>query len=138
MHVGTMVREMNQVATKNIQCVDPSFCYILVWPTNEHADIDHIFAAASNGIDAIGMSEHQYYITVHNHTKNIYCRVVINRINPSTLKSQHIRWAEKMLHLTCRESEIEFGWSNENGHYIVVEDENNKKHIISNPKFRLK
>ena len=60
LHVGTMTREMNEVATQNIKCVDPSFCYVLTWPASEHADIDDIFGAAENGIEALGMIDDKY------------------------------------------------------------------------------
>lgn len=127
--------EMNAVAAKNTRCKDPAYHFILSWPEHEGRTLkqESIFAAAEHAIKALGMSEHQYVIAIHGNTDNTHCHIAVNRVHPITYKSRHVEWANRTLHMAARESEIEHGWSHDNGIYIVQTNGHGKKSIILNP-----
>lgn len=131
--VSTASLEMNAVAAKNKRCKDPTYHFILSWPEHENPDHDSIFDAAQHAIAALGMREHQYVIAIHGNTDNVHCHIAINRIHSITSLSHNITWAINTLHLAARQSEIKYGWTNDNGIYIVQTDKSNHKTIVLNP-----
>ncbi len=131
--ISSATIEMNSVAARNTRCKDPAFHFVLTWPEHERPLPSVIFDAAEHAIQSLGLAEHQYVLAVHVNTDNIHCHCAVNRIHPDTYKSKNIEWAKKTLHLSARQSEIKHGWANENGIYIVMLDEQNKKHIALNP-----
>jgi hypothetical protein len=132
--ISTASIQMNAVSSQNTRCVDPTFHFILSWPEHEHPLPDLIFDAAEHAIKSLGLSEHQYVLAIHGNTDNTHCHIAVNRIHPKTFKSRNIEWARKTLHLAARQSEINHGWSHDNGIYIVETDSDGKKQIILNPK----
>lgn len=127
--------EMNAVAAENLRCQDPAFRFILSWPEHERPDSNLVCDAAEHAIKSLGLHDHQYIIWVFGHTDNIHCQALVNRIHPETFKSHHIAWSKKTLHLAARESEIKYGWSHDDGIYVVEQDSNNQKHIVLNKKY---
>lgn len=125
--------EMNAIASQNRRCKSPAYHFILSWPDHEHPTPDSIYDAAEHALKALGLASHQYVLAIHANTDNIHCHVAVNRINPETFRSKNIEWAQKTLHMAARESEIEHGWTHDNGIYIVKVDELNKKQIVLNP-----
>ena len=124
-------KEMWAVAMRNPRCKNPVFHYILSWPEHEHPPVSEIMMAARNTLAALGVQEHQYIVAVHANTDNIHAHVQVNRIHPLTYKAQHLEWTHKTLHKAARETEIQFGWSHDNGLWQVVEVEG-KKIVVEN------
>lgn len=123
--------EMWAVSQRNTRCEDPVFHYILSWPEHERPAVGDIMAAARKTLSALGLQEHQYVVAVHANTDNIHAHVEVNRIHPLTYQSRHLEWSHKTLHRAARESEIEFGWSHDNGLWQVVEIDG-KKLVLPN------
>lgn len=126
--------EMNAVSRKNRRCHDPVYHFILSWPEHEKPAAAAIFDAAEHAIRALGFEEHQYVVAIHANTDNIHCHVAMNRVHPTTFKSRHIEWAKRTLHFAARESEIQHGWTHDNGIYVVQVDGHGKKQIVLNTK----
>ena len=124
--------EMNAVAMENKKCLDPAYHLILSWPEHEKPEPEAMFDAAEHAIKQLGLSEHQYVLAIHDNTDNRHCHIAVNRVHPTTFKSQHIEWAIKTLHLAARQSEIKHGWFHDNGIYVVQLDEKGQKHIVVN------
>ncbi|MEM8519033.1 relaxase/mobilization nuclease domain-containing protein [Janthinobacterium sp. CAN_S7] len=130
--ISTAVAEMNAVSKKNTRCKDPAYHIILSWPEHENPAPDKIFDAAEHALKALGLAEHQYVLAVHGNTDNMHCHIAVNRIHPDTFQSRHIEWAKKTLHLAARESELQHGWTHDNGIYLVKVDGHGKKSIVLN------
>lgn len=132
--IETASMEMNAVARMNLRCEDPVYHFILSWPEHEKPAPEAIFDAAQHAISALGFAEHQYVIAVHANTDNVHAHVAMNRVHPTTYKSQHIEWAKRTLHYAARESEIKHGWTHDNGIYVVEVDGHGQKKIVLNTK----
>ena len=124
--------EMWAVAMKNHgACDNPVFHYILSWPEHERPPVDDVMQAARNTLTALGLSDHQFVIAVHGNTDNLHAHIAVNKIHPRTYMSRHLEWSHKTLHKSARESEIQFGWSHDNGLWQVVEVDG-KKLVLPN------
>lgn len=132
-HLVTAIAEMNAVAAKNTRVKDPAYHFILSWPEHEKPDNESVFQAARHAISSLGLSTHQYVIAIHGNTDNLHCHIAVNRVNPVTFKSKHLSYSWRTLHYAARESEIEHGWSHDDGIYIVALDEHGQKVIVKNP-----
>lgn len=117
----TAAGEMYAVASRNHRQKNPVYHFILSWPEHEKPETQDIFAAARHSLAALGLSEHQYIIAIHANTENIHAHVEVNRIHPKTYKAARLAWAHETLHKAARESELQFGWSHDNGLFNVVE-----------------
>lgn len=137
-HLCTAIAEMNAVALKNLRVKDPAFHFILSWPENERPPKEQVFDAARHAIAALGLSEHQYMLAIHDNTDNLHCHIAVNRVHPVTFKSQHLSYSWETLHYAAREAEIKHGWSHDKGMYLVQQDEHGDKRIFGNPQHRLK
>jgi hypothetical protein len=126
--------EMWAVSQRNTRCKDPVYHYILSWPEHERPPIPDIMIAARNSLAALGLQEHQYIVAIHANTDNIHAHIEVNKVHPKTYKSRHLEWSHKTLHKAARETEIQFGWSHDNGLWQVV-DAGGKKLIVENSKF---
>lgn len=124
-------REMWAVSQRNPRCEDPVYHYMLSWPEHERPPVDQIMVAARNSLSALGLQEHQYIVAIHANTDNLHAHVEVNRIHPRTYKSRHLAWSHKTLHKAARETEIQFGWSHDNGLWQVIEVDG-KKLIVPN------
>lgn len=133
--IRTAAIEMAAVASQNTRVHDPAYHFILSWPEHERPDKEKVFGAAKHAIKALGLQDHQYIIAVHQDTDNLHCHISVNRVHPKTFKSHHIEWAKKTLHYAARESELENGWTNDNGIYIVETNGLGDKSIAINPKY---
>ncbi|NLP65545.1 TraI/MobA(P) family conjugative relaxase [Paraburkholderia sacchari] len=129
--LATAPVEMSGVARKNRRVQNPVYHYILSWPEHERPNTEDIFAAARETLSALGLSEHQYIVAIHANTDNIHAHIEVNRVHPTTYKSQHLEFAHATLHKAAREIEIKYGWHHDNGIYQVVEV-NGSKQIIRN------
>lgn len=138
-HLATATAEMNAVAARNPRVKDPAYHFILSWPEHETPPSpsapsnEAVFDAARHAIAALGLSEHQYVIAIHGNTDNLHCHVAVNRVHPTTYKSQHMPYSRRTLHRAARESEIKHNWSHDNGIFIVELDEHGQKCIVKNP-----
>jgi hypothetical protein len=130
----TAPAEMWAVSQRNTRCKDPVYHFILSWPEHERPPVSDIIIAARNSLAALGLQEHQYIVAVHANTDNIHAHIEVNKIHPRTYKSRHLEWSHKTLHKAARETEIQFGWSHDNGLWQVIEV-GGKKMVVENSKY---
>lgn len=129
--LSTAPAEMWSVSQRNQRCKDPVYHYILSWPEHERPPVGEMMIAARNSIAALGLQEHQYIVAIHANTDNIHAHIEVNKIHPRTYRSRHLEWAHKTLHKAARETEIQFGWSHDNGLWQVIEVDG-KKLVVQN------
>lgn len=127
--LASAAQEMRAVALQNKRAEDPVYHYIISWPSHERPEVKDMLAAARDTIAALGMLDHQYIIAIHANTDCLHAHIEVNRIHPTTFKSQHIQWAKKTLHRAAREAEIKYGWDHVAGLY-EVEIINGEKVIV--------
>lgn len=130
--IHTITAEMNAVAARNTRVKDPAYHFILSWPEHEKPAHEAIFAAARDSLKALNLQEHQYMLAIHGNTDNIHCHIAVNRVHPLTFKSQHLAYAIRTLHHAAREAEIKYGWTHDNGIYVVETDAQGVKSIVHN------
>ncbi len=132
-HLATAIVEMNAVARMRPRVKDPAYHFLLSWPDTEWPDQEKVFDAARHAVRALGLEAHQYVLAIHGNTDNIHCHVAVNRIHPTTFAPKHIEWSWMTLHKAARESEIQHGWSHDNGLFVVALDEQGNKYVVENP-----
>lgn len=132
--LSTAPAEMWSVSQRNQRCKDPVYHYILSWPEHERPPVGEMMIAARNTIAALGLQEHQYIVAIHANTDNMHAHIEVNKIHPRTYRSRHLEWAHKTLHKAARETEIQFGWSHDNGLWQVIEVDG-KKLVVENKSY---
>lgn len=70
------------------------------------------------------MEGHQYVAVIHRDTDNVHVHVAANRINPVTYRAATLSFSKEKLHRCCRELELRYGFTPDNGSWI--RDENNQ------------
>lgn len=124
--VQTAWREMKAVADMNGRVKDPVYHFTVSWPATENPTDEQVFAAGRAGMEALGMSEHQYLSAVHRDTDNVHGHFMVNRVHPETYKAVYPDRDYYKLDKVMREVELAQGWSHDKGVYSVHE-RNGKK-----------
>lgn len=117
----TAWREMKAVADMNGRVKDPVYHFTVSWPASENPTDEQVFAAGRAGMEALGMSEHQYLSAVHRDTDNVHGHFMVNRIHPETYKAVYPDRDYYKLDKVMREVELAQGWSHDKGVYSVHE-----------------
>lgn len=118
--------EMKAAASMNVRVQDPVYHFTISWPSHENPTDQQVFEAGRAGMEALGMSEHQYLAAVHRDTDNIHGHFMVNRIHPETYRAVYPDRDYYKLDKVMREVELAQGWSHDKGVYSIHE-RNGKK-----------
>ena len=113
------VVEMKLVAEMNTAVKDPVYHLILSWPKHERPTKEQIEDAVKKQVRALGYQRHQWIAAVHNDSDNIHVHIAINKVNPDNYRVVNPRGDFFTIDRTCREIELEQGWTHDRGPYCV-------------------
>lgn len=119
--LATAGAEMKAVAAQNARVKNPVYHVMVSWPANEHPSNDDAFACGAHVLGAVGMTGHQYVFAIHRDTNNVHMHIAVNRVNPETFSAVYPDRDFYKLDKAMRELELRFGWSHDNGSYMVRE-----------------
>ena len=137
---GPFRKLMSQVNTKNLRLLnsvfDDAHNYCADAPADKSSEQEKCIGARTHGLASMRAAGIEMNaVAAENLAWNMPENSGSYRIHPETFKSHHIAWSKKTLHLAARESEIKYGWSHDDGIYVVELDSNNQKHIVLNKKY---
>lgn len=115
----TAIAEMDAAAMQNTRCKDPVYHCIASWPEGEKPTPEQAMEAGRKIIDDLGYKDHQAVIAYHDNTENAHIHIAINRVHPDTGKVHSPFNDFETLHRSCREIEINQGWSQGRGAFEV-------------------
>lgn len=121
--VKTASAEMKAAAAMNPLVKDPVYHMVISWRQGEKPTDAQMFEAARNAISAVGMEGHQYLSAIHRDTKNAHIHVMVNRVHPDTEKAVYPDRDFYKLDRCMRETELAQGWAHDNGPYVVLNGE---------------
>ncbi|AKU21228.1 hypothetical protein ACZ75_06790 [Massilia sp. NR 4-1] len=112
---------MKAVAAQNARVKNPVYHVMVSWPAQEHPSNDEAFACGAHVLSAVGMTGHQYVFAIHRDTNNAHMHIAVNRVHPETFSVVYPVRDFYKLDKAMRELELRFGWSHDNGPYVVCE-----------------
>ncbi|MCB5946000.1 relaxase/mobilization nuclease domain-containing protein [Acidocella sp. KAb 2-4] len=113
--------EMEAVAHGAPRCKDPALHIVLSWQQGEHPTEQQQREAVATVLDNLrdkdgrDMSGHQWVATLHRETDNDHLHILINRVDPETMRTVSPEWSERSLHKAAREIEAAQGWKEDSG-----------------------
>lgn len=110
---------MKAVAAQNARVDNPVYHVVVSWPAGERPTDDEAFMCTAHVLCAVGMASHQYVAAVHRDTRNVHMHIVVNRVHPATFRAVYPDRDYYKLDKAMRELELRFGWSHDNGPYMV-------------------
>ena len=125
--VQGQVGEMVSLARDALRSSDPVLHVVLSWQKGEQPSPKQADEAADLLLDELKLRGHQLLYALHADTDNWHLHVIINRVDPDSLRVVKINngFDIKALHRACARIEYTQGWRpQENAHYRV--DENGK------------
>lgn len=113
--------EMEAVAHGAPRCKDPALHVVLSWQQGEHPTEQQQRESVATVLDNLrdkdgrDMSGHQWVATLHRETDNDHLHILINRVDPETMRTVSPEWSERSLHKAAREIEAAQGWKEDPG-----------------------
>ncbi len=83
----------------------------LAWKPGETPTQTEWQSSAERAIETLGFKQHQYVVVAHDDKKRFHVHLMLNRVEPETLKAHNARLSLLTLHRVARELEHEFGWA---------------------------
>jgi len=120
--LGTAYAEMDALALQNVRCEDPVYHCIVSWPEDEKPTPAQAMEAGRKVIADLGFADHQAIISYHDNTENPHIHIAINRIHPETELAHNPYNDFETMHYSCREIELQQGWSHGNGAYEIDDE----------------
>ena len=113
--LDTAAAEMEGIASLNVRCKDPIMHFELSWPHSERPTKSQWSDCAYQSLKALGYQDHQYLIVAHDDKKHFHIHVMVNKVNPVTLRvhNPHQNWPT--LHKVARTLEAKYGWQHTPG-----------------------
>ena len=87
--------EMVALAEDAPRSRDPIEHYVLSWRAGEHPSDAQVDEAVDLLVDELGIGGHQVFYGLHGDTGNRHLHVMVNRVNPETLKAVKINGEER-------------------------------------------
>ena len=78
--------EMVALAEESIQCKMPVAHWVLSWKDGEQPTPEKVDFAVRYFLQLMEWKDHQAFYAVHKNTSNLHVHIVVNRVNPDTLK----------------------------------------------------
>ncbi|WP_086640366.1 TraI/MobA(P) family conjugative relaxase [Acetobacter tropicalis] len=123
--LDSQVAEMIALATDSVRSVDTVNHYVLSWKRGESPTTEQVNEAVTLLQKEIGLEQHQIVYGLHGDTDNRHLHVVVNRVDPETLRCTEINrgFDIEAGHRAIALIEHRQGWSREeNGLYQVGPD----------------
>lgn len=128
---STASAEMALYAGKSTCGGNPIDHIVFSWPSFERFPIDVLLAAANAALRKTGFPDDcPRVLAVHTDTNNLHVHCCVSRYRPATGEVWSRGRIYDALSQACRETEIEFGFSHDNGNRVVIES-NGEKQIVS-------
>ncbi len=111
---------MISLAEESIQSKMPVAHWVLSWKDGEQTTPEEVDFAVEYFLQLMEWKEHQTFYAVHNNTSNLHVHILVNRVNPDTLKVHRPNRGFDIdrAHLAIAKLERIQGWANEeNGVY---------------------
>jgi Relaxase/Mobilisation nuclease domain len=118
-------QELIALASSNSRAKNPVNHYILAWKEGEQPTRKQVDEAVQITLDEMGMQGHQAMYCLHGDTDNLHLHLLINRINPETVKSIEINkgFDREALHRSIARIEHAQGWEPEkNSRYTMTKN----------------
>ncbi len=111
----------------------PYYHFMISWHPQENPTVDQMFEAAHHMIKSLALEDQQIVIGTHQDTPRNHIHVIANTVHPVTGKvwcksNDHMR-AEK----SCREIELQQGWSHDRGRFDFIVNELGEVELRPNP-----
>lgn len=95
----------------------PYYHVVISWHEHEQPSEDQMIDAADKMIAGLGLDDHQVVIGTHGDTPRKHVHLVINTVNPLT----GLTWSKSQdmmkIEATCRQIELDQGWSHDRGRF---------------------
>ncbi|MCP1246983.1 relaxase/mobilization nuclease domain-containing protein [Acetobacter cerevisiae] len=121
----SQIAEMIALASDSVRSADTVNHYVLSWKHRESPTTEQVDEAVTLLQKAMGLEQHQIVYGLHADTENRHLHVVVNRVNPETLRCTEINrgFDIEAGHKAIALIEHRQGWSREkNGLYQVGPD----------------
>jgi hypothetical protein len=129
----TADKEFERYAASSKRGGHPIDHYVYSWPASEQPSNEIAIEAANLALQQAGVPDDcPRIIGVHHDTDNLHIHVVLSRYRPLIDKVWSTERLIDKLHKGCRAAEVKFGFSHDNGNYVVSE-KNDTKSIIKKP-----
>lgn len=115
----TAIADMGAVAAMNPRVEDPVYHLVLTWPSYETPTQAQVQQAVAMQMRALGFAGHQYVAAFHTDTDHPHVHVVINKVSPVNFRAVAPRGDYFIVDRTCREIEVEQGWTHDRGPHVV-------------------
>ncbi len=119
MSLASAAEEMDQLSSLNPRVKEPLYHMVISWLPGESPDSTEAFACVEHTLHALGFEGHQFVAAVHRDTDNVHVHVMVNRINPTSLRAVAPANDYYVMDRCMRELEIRFGRGHAPGPYIV-------------------
>ena len=118
------VAEMVALAQDATRSKDPILHCVISWKRHERPTHDQIEQVVDLFIEELGVPEHQLLAALHTDTGNLHLHLILNRVNPDTLKVTKINGGFDLeaLHRACARIEHVQGWKSEDSARYCVDD----------------
>lgn len=120
------IKEMIGLSQEAVRSKDTIKHYLFSWKQGEHPSNSQMDESVKILLKETGLEGHQVIYGVHNDTDNIHLHMMVNRVNPLTLKLVEINngFDIEPIHRAIALIEHKQGWSREkNARYRVLENE---------------
>lgn len=112
---------MDQLSALNPRVKEPLYHMVISWREGEHPDSAEAFASVEHTLHELGFAGHQFVAAVHRDTDNVHVHVMVNRINPASLRAVAPANDYYVMDRCMRELEIRYSRAHDPGPYVVVE-----------------
>jgi hypothetical protein len=122
---NVQMREIVALAEETPRSKDPCNHYVLSWREGEQPAPAQVEEAVTILLRELGLEKHQAIYGLHADTHNLHLHIVVNRVDPETLKCVEINRGFDIEALLSAVARIEHaqGWQCErNGRYVVLPD----------------
>nr|WP_277813083.1 TraI/MobA(P) family conjugative relaxase [Dyella ginsengisoli] len=119
--VDTAAAEMDALSAENPRVKDPLYHLVISWMEGESPSPDQAFEAVAYTLKQLGFEGHQFVAAIHRDTENVHTHVMVNRVNPESLRAVSPSNDYYVMDRSMRELEIRQGWGHAPGPYVVVE-----------------
>lgn len=112
---------MDQLSALNSRVKEPLYHMVISWLPGENPASEEAFASVEHTLHELGFEGHQFVAAVHRDTDNVHVHVMVNRINPISLRAVAPANDYYVMDRCMRELEIRFGRGHAPGPYVVEE-----------------
>lgn len=119
------IKEMIGLSQEAVRSKDTIKHYLFSWKQGEHPSNSQMDESVKILLKETGLEGHQVIYGVHNDTDNIHLHMMVNRVNPLTLKLVEINngFDIEPIHRAIALIEHKQGWSREkNARYLVLDN----------------